>query len=167
MVTQRFLTFLLLFKLNQGLHDHFLMIKRLLRWLWRALLLGAWFEGATSNVHHLLLLMLRHTLEGLWVRYLEVQISCLLHRQICHTLRAQHKVVFYKVRRKAILFPIVWLNWSSEARCGISWKSYCLSSSDWESLVFTSFTWWVYPVGLFWLVFFLMGLSEEFVTVRS
>jgi len=75
------LTFLLLLKLDERLHDHFLMVEGMRRG--RPLLIR--LERVACHVHHLLLDLLLHALEGLSVGDLEVQVSHVLRGHVGHT----------------------------------------------------------------------------------
>jgi hypothetical protein len=72
---------LLLLELDERLHDHFLMVEGMRRW--RALLIR--LEGVACHVHHLLLDLLLHALEGLRIGYLEVQVSRIILGYVGHT----------------------------------------------------------------------------------
>ena len=78
---QKNLTFLLLLELDERFHDHFLMVEGLRRW--GPLLIC--FEGVACHVHHLLLDLLLHALEGLRVGDLEVQVSRIILGYVGHT----------------------------------------------------------------------------------
>lgn len=57
------------------------MVERMRRW--RALLIR--FEGVACHVHHLLLNLLLHALEGLRIGDLEVQVSRIILGYVGHT----------------------------------------------------------------------------------